>query len=144
MNEPNIDWFRVFTDRMRDYSEGNIWTNGDEILVRTEESADAVADLIATLYRGQGQQPKILTGFYDPEEDRRTGKTDRHTGWHHIQVTGNAGMPDLPVVCCDMPCRFGENGFCKNSEIHITGLENGCGALDTLCTDYEPNIQEAE
>ena len=31
-----VNWFEEITDRLRDYSEGDIWTTGDEILCKTE------------------------------------------------------------------------------------------------------------
>ena len=45
------NWFEEIIDRLRDYSEGNIWSSGDEILCKTEEVADALADMFECLYR---------------------------------------------------------------------------------------------
>lgn len=79
-----IDWFSEIADRLRDYSDGSVWSAGDEILCKSESVADALADLLWQLYRSQGEDVVIATGFYDPEEDKRNGEQDRFTGWWYI------------------------------------------------------------
>lgn len=82
-----LNWFHVIADRLRDYSEGDVWCNyGDEIMCRTQSAADAIADLIESLYRSQGEDIVVNTGYYDPEEDRRNGEEDRCTGWWYINI----------------------------------------------------------
>lgn len=51
-----------------------------EILCRTEQQAEGVADFLEDL----GFQI-IKTGYYDPEEDKRNNEVDERTGWHYIQ-----------------------------------------------------------
>lgn len=80
------DWFAAITDGLRDYSEGDIWTDGTEILVRTKSAADTVADLLETLYRVQGSDVRAATGYYDPEEDEKNGETDRYSGWWYVTI----------------------------------------------------------
>ncbi len=82
-----MDWFSVIAESVRDYSEGGIWSDGYcEILCRTESAAGAIADMLQQLYRSQGEDVVINTGYYDPEEDRRQGEEDRYTGWWYINV----------------------------------------------------------
>lgn len=81
-----IDWFQEITDRLRDYSEGDIWSSGDEILCKTESAADAIADMFECLYRAQDEDVLINTGYYDPEEDKRNNEMDRFTGWWYVNI----------------------------------------------------------
>ena len=39
VNMEKINWFQEITDRLRDYSEGDIWSDGNEILCKTESAA---------------------------------------------------------------------------------------------------------
>ena len=55
------------------------WTDGEEILCKTEEQAEAVADFLEDL----GFE-YLTTGYYDPEEDKREGCVDEHTGYWYI------------------------------------------------------------
>ena len=82
----SIHWFTEITDRLRDYSEGDIWATNDEILCKTEAVADALADMLECLYRAQDEEILINTGYYDPVEDARNGETDRYTGWWYVNI----------------------------------------------------------
>lgn len=57
-----------------------IWTDGSEILVSTEDGADAIAGFLDAL--GMDSH----TGYYDPEQDERDHATDDHTGWWYIDI----------------------------------------------------------
>ena len=81
-----MDWFTEIAERLRDYSEGDVWGTGDEILCRTESAADAIADLIESLYCADDEDILVHTGYYDPNEDARNGETDRFTGWWYVNV----------------------------------------------------------
>lgn len=81
-----MDWFSAFCDRLRDYSEGEIWSVGDELLCRTESAANALADLLEQLYKADGKEVIIWTGYYDPKEDKRNGEEDRFTGWWYVNM----------------------------------------------------------
>ena len=85
--EIHMDYMELFCEALPDYSEGNIWCDGGtEILCRTESAAQAVADLLELLYRKDGKEILINTGYYDPEEDKRNGEEDRYTGWYYVNV----------------------------------------------------------
>lgn len=81
-----IDWFREIADRLRNYSAGSVWSSGYEILCRTEEGADALADMFETLYAEQGEEILINTGYYDPAEDERNNEVDSFTGWWYVNI----------------------------------------------------------
>lgn len=82
----NMDWFSEIADRVRDYSDGDVWSSGDEILCKTECVANALADLLWQLYCSQDENVVVLTGFYDPEEDKRNGEEDKFTGWWYVHL----------------------------------------------------------
>lgn len=86
MEEPKIDWFEKITERLRDYSEGDVWSDGLVILCKTESAANALADLLCSLYSVQGDDITVITGYYDPEEDKRNGEEDRCTGWWYVNI----------------------------------------------------------
>ena len=44
--EVKIDWFSAMTNAARDYSDGEVWSDGDELLCKTESAADAISDLL--------------------------------------------------------------------------------------------------
>ena len=79
-------WFSLITDHLRDYSEGGVWSDGTEILCRTESAAEAIADLLWQLYNAQGEEMTVLYGHYDPEEDERNDEQDRYTGWWYVSI----------------------------------------------------------
>lgn len=59
------------------------WTNGAEILCPTETECEIVADFLEDLFKGYGDI-KMHTGYYDPDEDRRSGEMDDNTGFYYI------------------------------------------------------------
>ena len=81
-----IDWMEMIVNALPDYPDGIIWSDGEEILVKTESAANTIADLIEALYRAQGEEVLINTGYYDPEEDKRNNEEDRYTGWWYVNI----------------------------------------------------------
>ncbi len=81
--EPKHDWFTLLTDHLRDYSEGCIWTDGNQFLCSTKDGADTIADLIKTLYRTQRTDITLETGYYDPETET---VHDRYTNWYYVLI----------------------------------------------------------
>ena len=43
-NNMKLGWFKIFADNLRDYSYVEVWSVGDEILCRTQDRAEAIAD----------------------------------------------------------------------------------------------------
>ena len=82
--QEKINWFELFLSRMRDYSDGEVWGIGDELMCKTEAIADAMCDLLFQLYAAQGEEVVFHTGYYDPAEDARSGEEDRCTGWWYV------------------------------------------------------------
>lgn len=81
-----IDWFNEIATRIRATAEHNIWSDGDEILCKTKELAESVADMLEMLYVSQGEAMSVVTGFYDPAEDKRNNEEDEHTGWWCVTI----------------------------------------------------------
>lgn len=81
-----IDWMEMIVNALPNYPDGIIWTDEDEILVKTESTANTIADLIEALYRTQGEDILVNTGYYDPEEDKRNNEEDRYTGWWYVNI----------------------------------------------------------
>lgn len=81
-----IDWMEMIVNALPDYPDGIIWADEDEILVKTESTANTIADLIEALYRAQGEEVLVNTGSYNPEEDKRNNEEDRYTGWWYVNI----------------------------------------------------------
>ena len=45
-----------------------------------------MADRIEELYRKQGEDVMLSTGYYDPEEDKRNGEEDEYTGYWYVDI----------------------------------------------------------
>ena len=84
--ESPVDWFYEIAERLRDCSDGKIWSDGVEILCKTESAANTVADMIELLYQAQNECVYINIGYYDPVEDEKSGETDRYTGWYYVNI----------------------------------------------------------
>lgn len=83
------DWFEHICQRLIDSTGRSVRWDGDEMMLcRTESAADAIADLLEQLYRSQGEEVVINTGFYEPEEDKRYGTVDDYTGWWYVKIDG--------------------------------------------------------
>lgn len=80
-----IDWFDRIAKCLQKRIVANVWSDGNEILCKTESAADAIADIIESLYLDQGDDILINTGYYDPVEDKN-GEEDDYTGWWYIKI----------------------------------------------------------
>lgn len=80
------NWLYIIGDRLREYSDGDVWSTGGEILCRTKSAADALSDMLEQLYKSQDEDVLINTGYYDPEEDKRNGEEDQYTGWWYVNI----------------------------------------------------------
>ena len=64
-----------------DRNRHGYWTDGEEILCKTEEAAEHLADFLEDL-----GFDSVRTGYYDPEEDQRNNEVNDHTGWYYVTV----------------------------------------------------------
>lgn len=58
------------------------WCDGENILCKTNEDAQSVADYIDE----KAGASVSATGFYDPEEDKRMGCVDKYNGWYYVTI----------------------------------------------------------
>lgn len=86
MELKKVDWFGDIAERLKDCPKETVWSNGSEILCRTECAADMLADMLESLYEAQGEDVLVKTGYYDPEEDKRSGEEDQCTGWWYVDI----------------------------------------------------------
>lgn len=59
------------------------WTNGEEILCETEDTAETIADFLECLIGVDD----ICTGFFDPEEDKNN-EINECTGFYYVNTNG--------------------------------------------------------
>ena len=57
-----------------------LWVAGDTIMCRTEWLAWTISKIIDRMCGGQVSH----IGYYDPEEDERSGEMDQMTGWWYV------------------------------------------------------------
>lgn len=81
-----IPWMDCFINVIPERPYKNIWTDREDILVKTEAAANAIADLIEALYRADGKDITVCTGYYDPEEDKQRDVVDKYTGWWYVRI----------------------------------------------------------
>lgn len=59
---------------------GRFWYDGENILCKTEDEADTIANFIDDIIGDSVTH----TGYYDPKEDERSGEVDDHTGYYYV------------------------------------------------------------
>ena len=59
-----------------------IWTDGSEILCKTEWLAETLADIIDNIL----EDSFVRTSYDDPEEDTRNNEVDEYTGWWCVDI----------------------------------------------------------
>ncbi len=79
-----FDIWNRFVRNMPCYPENGCdrWCDGENILCKTYEDAQKVADYIDE----KVGRAISATGFYDPEEDERMGCVDKYTGWYYVTI----------------------------------------------------------
>ncbi len=75
---------KEFMDRMpgKGITYSGIWSDGHEILCKTYEQAEGVADVLSMIFFDSSSD--VHTGYYDPKEDCQSGEIDDHTGWYYV------------------------------------------------------------
>lgn len=58
----------------------DVWTDGTEILCKTEEIAERIADGLDAIVGDRFTHYH----YYDPEEDERNNEFDDHSGWWYV------------------------------------------------------------
>lgn len=58
------------------------WTDAEKIMCKDEAAINGIADLLDDV-AGYGV---CCTGYYDPEEDKRSGLVDEYTGYYYLEL----------------------------------------------------------
>ena len=58
------------------------WTDAEKILCKDEAAINGIADLLDDV-AGYGV---CCTGYYDPEEDKRSDCVDEYTGYYYLEL----------------------------------------------------------
>lgn len=62
--------------------ERTFWSDGTMILSKDEAAINALADLLEQL------NGDMITGYFDPKEDRESGMVDECTGYYFLDTNG--------------------------------------------------------
>jgi len=81
----NVWWaFTAQLPKEEDWANNSVdvwyYEDADEILCRTEELAEMVADILEAI----SGESIAQTGYYDPEEDANDDCVDGRTGWYYV------------------------------------------------------------
>ena len=74
--------FHQINSMIRNSEEGKFISEGEEILSKDANAVNAIADLFDQMY-GTGT---CVTGYYDPEEDKRNDEKDSLTGYYYVTI----------------------------------------------------------
>ena len=86
-NDPMVEWFEVIRKGVGHDRNAAYWSDiQGEILCATEGFAELMADRIEELYRKQGEDVMLSTGYYDPDEDKRNHEEDEYTGYWYVEI----------------------------------------------------------
>ena len=75
----NIWSYLIYSLQRNEDKKHGYWTDGEQILCKTEAEVDIIADFLEDL-----GFDCLNTGYYDPIEDEREGCVDDHTGYWYI------------------------------------------------------------
>lgn len=81
MNGYDMNLFTQIVDCLKSCGTKKIWACEDEIICETEQQADTIADLLEAL-----GYDYVNTGYYDPEEDAKEGRTYETTGYWYVSI----------------------------------------------------------
>ena len=84
--ERKEDIFKKFCECLPGISGDKIRSDGDMIYCRDQEAAEILADLLEVYYRKTGKTVTVVTGYYDPKEDKRNEEVDEVSGWYYVSI----------------------------------------------------------
>lgn len=78
-----VSWNELIKDMPKNPFDGKLyWTNGEEILTEDKVAADCIADFL------EDANFDVVTGFYDPKEDKKDNCIDDCTGMFYVTING--------------------------------------------------------
>lgn len=75
------DYLVMCLEKYADRNRHGYWSDGKEILCKTEAEAEHLANFLEDI----GYE-SMQTGYYDPKEDERDGAVDDHTGFYYVAM----------------------------------------------------------
>lgn len=81
-----IDWFNAVLSHLDGIKTRSFWCDGEQIMYESKSQAEFLADFIETLYKSQGEDIVVVTGYYDKREDERSGTFDGYSGKWYVSV----------------------------------------------------------
>ncbi len=84
--EHGTNYFLAFCKSLPSNVEEEIWSDGSIILCKDGKTAETIAEVIELMYKKEGIDAVIVTGYYDPIDDRRNDEVDMYTGWHYVSM----------------------------------------------------------
>lgn len=81
-----IDWFNEICTHLQKVDTNDFWSDGNQIMCLEMEQADFLGNLIESLYRSQGEDIQIITGYYDKREDEQQGTVDNYSNMWYVTI----------------------------------------------------------
>ena len=77
-----LDVSKKSPNMRKEMKERTFWSDGTMILSKDEAAINALADLLEQL------NGDMITGYFDPKEDRESGMVDECTGYYFLDTNG--------------------------------------------------------
>lgn len=77
-----LDVSKKSPNMRKEMKERTFWSDGMMILSKDEAAINALADLLEQL------NGDMITGYFDPKEDRESGVVDECTGYYFLDTNG--------------------------------------------------------
>ena len=84
--EHGTNYFLAFCKSLPSNAEEEIWSDGSMILCKDGKSAETIANILELMYKKEKIEVVIVTGYYDPIEDKRNDEVDMYSGWHYVSM----------------------------------------------------------
>lgn len=77
-----LDVSKKSPNMRKEMKKRTFWSDGTMILSKDEAAINALADLLEQL------NGDMITGYFDPKEDRKSGAVDECTGYYFLDTNG--------------------------------------------------------
>ncbi len=84
--EHGTNYFLAFCKSLPSNAEEEIWSDGSMILCKDGKTAKTIATILKLMYKKENIDVVIVTGYYDPNDDKRNDEVDMYTGWHYVSM----------------------------------------------------------
>ena len=77
-----LDVSKKSPNMRKEMKKRTFWSDGTMVLSKDEAAINALADLLEQL------NGDMITGYFDPKEDRESGVVDECTGYYFLDTNG--------------------------------------------------------